>query len=158
FDANGNTTTDDSGHTLVYDAWNRLVAYKNGSTTLETLKYDALDRRIVENPGTANDLFYSKDWQILEERLNGVSTATIQYIWSPVYVDALIKRDRSTANNGTLDEHSWVQQDANYNVTALINASGTVVERYVYDPYGTRSVLDGSWNTRTGSSYNFLQG
>jgi hypothetical protein len=25
FDANGNLTTDDQGHTLVYDAWNRLV-------------------------------------------------------------------------------------------------------------------------------------
>src|SRR5208283_4108674 len=34
YDSNGNTITDQSGKTLVYDAWNRLVAYKNGSTTL----------------------------------------------------------------------------------------------------------------------------
>jgi hypothetical protein len=34
FDSNGNLTTDDQGHTLVYDAWNRLVTVKNGANTL----------------------------------------------------------------------------------------------------------------------------
>src|SRR5262249_10942526 len=136
FDANGNTTTDDTGHTLVYDAWNRLIAYKNGGTVLESYKYDALGRRIVQNPGTATDLYYSSAWQVLEERTGGVNTATIQYVWSPVYIDSLVLRDRSTQNNGTLDERLWVQQDANWNVTALINSSGTIVERDVDDPYG----------------------
>src|SRR5713226_1931865 len=28
FDGNGNTTTDDAGRTLVYDAWNQLVQVK----------------------------------------------------------------------------------------------------------------------------------
>jgi RHS repeat-associated protein len=158
FDANGDLTTDDQGHTLVYDAWNRLVAVKNGATTLVSYKYDALGRRIVENPGTVNDLYYDAAWQILEERSNGVSTATIQYVWSPVYVDALVLRDRSTANNGTLDERLWVQQDANYNVTALVDGSGSVVERYVYDPYGKRTILDASFNNRSSSSYAFVNG
>ena len=53
YDGNGNLTTDQNGNTLVYDAWNRLVAYKSGGTTLETLSYDGLGRRIVENSGTA---------------------------------------------------------------------------------------------------------
>jgi RHS repeat-associated protein len=134
------------------------VAVKNGATTLVNYKYDALGRRIVENPGTVNDLYYDAAWQILEERSNGVSTATIQYIWSPVYVDALVLRDRSTANNGTLDERLWVQQDANFNVTALVNGSSSVVERYVYDPYGKRTILDASFNTRSSSSYGFIHG
>jgi YD repeat-containing protein len=98
FDANGNLTLDDQGHTLVYDAWNRLVTVKSGSTTLTSYQYDALGRRIVENPGTVHDLYYSAAWQVLEERWGGVSTATIQYVWSPVYIDALILRDRSTAS------------------------------------------------------------
>src|SRR5262249_44739067 len=105
---------------------------------------------------TVNDLYYSKDWQVLEERSNGVSTATIQYLWSPVYIDALVKRDRSTANNGTLDEHLWVQQDANYNVTALANGSGTVQERYDYDPYGKVTYLNASWGTIGASAYGFV--
>jgi RHS repeat-associated protein len=158
FDNNGNTTTDDQGKTLVYDAWNRLVAYKNGGTTLESYKYDALNRRIVQNPGTATDLYYSSAWQVLEERTGGVSTATIQYVWSPGYVDAMVLRDRSTMNNGTLDERLWVQQDANWNVTALLNGSGSVVERYDYDPFGKQTVLDASWHTRSSSSYGFIYG
>ncbi len=160
FDNNGNLTLDDQNHTLVYDGWNRLVAVKNsGGTTLTSYKYDALGRRIVESPsGTAHDLYYDASRELLEERWAGVSTATIQYIWSPVYIDALILRDRSTLNNGTLDERLWVQQDANWNVTALINGSGTVVERYDYDPYGLRTVLDASFNVRSNSSYAFVHG
>jgi RHS repeat-associated protein len=158
FDNNGNTTTDDQGKTLVYDAWNRLVAYKNGTITLESYSYDALNRRIIQNPGTATDLYYSAAWQVLEERTGGVSTATIQYVWSPVYVDAMVLRDRSTQNNGTLNERLWEQQDANWNVTALVNSSGSVVERYLYDPYGKQTVLDSSWNTRSSSSYSFVHG
>jgi RHS repeat-associated protein len=153
FDNNGNLTTDENGKTLVYDAWNRLVAYKNGGTTLVSYKYDALGRKIVENPGTVNDLYYSDKWQVLEERKAGVSTATVQNVWSPVYVDALIERDRSTQNNGTMDERLYVQQDANFNVTALLNTSGSVVERYVYDPYGKPTFLNASWGTISGSAY-----
>jgi RHS repeat-associated protein len=156
FDNNGNTTTDDNSKTLVYDAWNRLVAYKNGATVLESYQYDALNRRIIQNPGTATDLYYSSDWQVLEERTGGVSTATIQYVWSPVYVDALVLRDRSTQNNGTLDERLWVQQDANWNVTALLNGSGSVVERYVYDPYGKVTFLTVSWGTLSVSGYAWI--
>jgi RHS repeat-associated protein len=158
FDNNGNTTTDDQGKTLVYDAWNRLVAYKNGASVLESYKYDALNHRILQNPGTATDLYYSSDWQLLEERTGGISTATIQHVWSPVYVDALILRDRSTQNNGTLDERLWVQQDANWNVTALLSGAGSVLERYDYDPYGKLTVLDGSFNTRISSNYGFVYG
>jgi RHS repeat-associated protein len=159
FDKNGNTTTDDSGQQYVFDAWNRLVAVKNsGGTTIVSYKVDALNRRIVENPGTARDLYYSADWQVVEERWAGVTTATIQYVWSPVYIDALVLRDRSTQNNGTMDERLWVQQDASWNVTALVSGSRSVVERYVYDPYGKQTVLDANFNTRTSSTYGFVIG
>jgi RHS repeat-associated protein len=45
--------------------------------------------------------------------------------------------------------------DANYNVTALLNTSGTVVERYAYDPYGTPTYFDASYGTRLFSSYGW---
>src|SRR5262249_7853797 len=125
YDKNGNTTTDDLGHTLLWDAWNRLVTIKSGTTVLETYAYDALNRRLVENSGTARDLYYSKDWQVLEEDVGGVMQD--QYVWSPIYVDALVERDAG----GT---RLWAQQDADWNVTALVSSSGSVVERYVYDP------------------------
>ena len=64
------------------------------------------------------------------------------YIRSPVYVDALVLRDRDSNADGTLDERLYVAQDANYNVIALFDNSGNVVERYVYDPFGSVTVLD----------------
>ena len=33
------------------------------------------------------------------------------------------------------------------NVTALVNASGAVVERYAYDPYGAVKVYSDDWST-----------
>jgi RHS repeat-associated protein len=160
YDHNGNLTKDEQGQTYTYDAWNRLVQVKNsGNTVIASYAYDAMGRRIQEtHSGTVNDLYYSAAWQVLEERTGGVSTATIQYVWSPVYVDALILRDRSTQNNGTLDERLWVQQDANWNVTALVNSSGSVVERYVYDPYGQVTYLNASFGTISGSAYGWIYG
>jgi RHS repeat-associated protein len=56
------------------------------------------------------------------------------------------------AENG-LEETLYYTNDANMNVTALVNASGTVVERYAYDPYGKPLFFDGSWNPLTASAY-----
>ena len=43
--------------------------------------------------------------------------------------------------------------DANFNVTGLVDTSGTVVERYVYDPFGSVTILEASWGTLSGSGY-----
>jgi RHS repeat-associated protein len=77
-------------------------------------------------------------------------------VWSPVYVDALIERDRDTDSNGTLEERLYAQHDANFNVTAVIDSAGNVVERYVYDPYGTITVLAPTWTVRASSSYAWV--
>lgn len=151
YDANGNMTGDEQGRTLIYDAWNRLVEVKAGSTTLAEYSHDALKRRVTEG---SRALYYSAEWQIVEERESGL--VVVQNVFSPVYVDALVLRDRDTDANGTLDERLWVQHDANFNVTALLNGSGVVVERFVYDSYGTPTILTASWATRTASLYTWV--
>jgi RHS repeat-associated protein len=40
----------------------------------------------------------------------------------------------------------YYQHDANYNVTAIANTSGTVLERYAYTPYGEVTVLDADFD------------
>ena len=55
-----------------------------------------------------------------------------------------------------LDERIYVQQDANWNVTALVDVTGTVVERYIYDPYGGVTILTGSWDSRANTSYSWV--
>jgi RHS repeat-associated protein len=148
YDNNGNTTTDEKSNTYTYDAWNRLVKAVAGSNSV-AYTIDGLGRRITSatNGGTATDLYYSRAWQVLEEEVSGAMTA--QYVWSPVYVDALVERD-------TGSQRLYVQQDANWNVTALVSNTGTVQERYVYDPYGNPSFYTASWGTRTGSNYSWI--
>ncbi|MCI0738942.1 MAG: hypothetical protein L0Y72_07850 [Gemmataceae bacterium] len=158
FDANGNMTTDEFGKPLVFDAWNRLVQVKNsGGSPIATYKYDALNRRIVETvSGSTRDIFFSAAWQVLEEREG--STVKLQYVWSPVYIDALILRDRDADGNtgNGMEERFYVQQDANANVTAIISVSGSVVERFVYDPYGQVTFLNSSWTILGGSAYAWV--
>jgi RHS repeat-associated protein len=69
----------------------------------------------------------------------------------------LVLRDSDAdddASNG-LEQRLYVQQDANWNVTSLVSAGGSVVERYVYDPYDQVTRLDGSWNARSFSGYGW---
>jgi RHS repeat-associated protein len=149
YDSNGNRTTDERGNTYQYDAWNRLTQVVTSSSTL-TYRYDALKRRIVESVlqgmlATSRDLYYSKDWQVLEERSLG--TVQARNVWSPVYVDAMVLRDGS--------QRLYVQQDANWNVTGIVGNSGgwMVLERYAYDPYGKATVLDPvTWAVRNPAS------
>jgi RHS repeat-associated protein len=95
---------------------------------------------------TTTHLYYSAAGQVLEERTNGTAAADVshQYVWSEAYVNALVLRD--DYQDGTLvpADRRYVQQDANYDTTALVNTSGAVVERYVYSPYGAVTVLDAS--------------
>ncbi len=55
---------------------------------------------------------------------------------TPHYVDAIAMR-----LNANGDEHYYLQ-DANFNVTAVVDNTGTVKERYSYTPYGEVTILD----------------
>jgi len=173
----GNLITDAQGRTLSYDAWNRLVSVSNASATqVAAYQYDGMNRRIVEQVAATGissapirDVFYSQEWQVLEERLRTSggdipSTADTRYIWSPVYVDALLARDRNADANtstgtGGLEERVYALQDANWNTTAIVAASGisgfstgTVINRFVYTPYGESQALTASWGTPAAGS------
>ena len=173
YSGTGNLTTDHEGRTLVYDAWNRLFSLKNsGGTLLARYGYDGLNHRITEQVATdaipdaataaIRDLFYSADWQVLEERVRtgGVipATADTRYVWSPVYIDAMVLRDRNADSNsstgpGGLEERVYVLQDGNWNTTALIagagvpgKVTGEVIQRFAYTPYGDRINLEPGWS------------
>ncbi len=83
----------------------------------------------------------------------GAATAgKYQYLWDPRYIDAPICRDEDTSDGqggdpdgdcvDSDDEHLYYCQDANFNTTALVDDDGTVVERYVYDPYGKVTIYN----------------
>jgi RHS repeat-associated protein len=176
----GNLTTDAQGRTLSYDAWNRLVSVQNAaSTQVARYEYDGLNRRIVEQTGTlaspaaasapVRDIYFSRDWQALEERVRTSTgaipaTADTRYLWSPVYVDAMIARDRNADGNtatgtGGLEQRVYAVQDANWNTTAIIAATGVpgtvvglILSRFIYSPYGDVQVLTRLWETPAAGS------
>jgi RHS repeat-associated protein len=170
YSATGNLTTDATGKTLEYDAWNRLVKVTSADTlTWTAYTYDGLNHRVTDTfgPGpvtTTRDIYYSLQWQAVEERVRDGSgaipaTADTRYMWSPVYVDAMIARDRNADSSGTtgtggLEERVYALQDSNWNTTAIVAASGvtgfttgSVINRFVYTPFGVSQALTASWVT-----------
>lgn len=106
--------------------------------------------------------FYNDRWQILETRDSTVENTgpeslqpVYQYVWSIRYIDAVAQRMKNTDSDGLCDDETlYYLSDANFNVTCLLNQNATVLERYAYDPYGKVRYYDGSWSTRSTSSYN----
>ena len=150
FDNNGNTTGLGTV-TLVYDAWNRLVRMHTSLSTVAIFTYDANGNRITNvASSTTTQLYNSLAGQSLEERRSG--TVFQQYVWGLMGVNQLVLRDDASTGGSLgisgsgLSRRLYGQQDAGWSVTAMVTSGGTVQERFVYSPYGTRTALDGSWS------------
>jgi len=140
---------DDRTFRYVYDAWNRLVAVKSstdsGATTFQEAEFDGVGRRIkklVENSGDYDKtVVYLFDGQKIIETRNGSSGVVQQFIHGTQYIDELVMM-RLVDSDTALDARGdlYVHQDANWNVIALTDLGGSVVERYVYTPYGQVTV------------------
>ena len=52
-----------------------------------------------------------------------------------------------------MGERLYYLADANWNTTAVVSDSGTVQERYEYDPYGDLSVFEADYTSRSSSNY-----
>ena len=105
--------------------------------------------------GTTKYLYYSSQWQVVEERWNGTAASNVQYqyVWSAAYVNGMVLRDTYVAGTAQPDLRIYTQTDADWNATALVGydpATQTwgVVERFVYSPYGTVTVLSPAWTAQ----------
>jgi RHS repeat-associated protein len=151
-----------------YDAWNRLVKTEeddgmSGTWKVAEYAYDGAMRRSVKEIYASGSLdetrhfFYTEPnkWQVVEERVDSSSSAERQFVWGLRYVDDLIGRDRDTTGDGLLDERLYATQDANWNVTSLFTGSGTALERFNYDSYGSSTALTATFDFRGLSSYEW---
>ncbi len=137
-----------------YDAWNRLAKLTDGGNgeTIQENEYDGRGYRIVTKNYTGNALsetrhdYFTDQWQIVEERLG--MTPERQYVWGVRHIDDLVLRD-------TEDERLYALQDANWDVTAVADATGTVQERYEYDPYGRTTVLTPDFTVQATSLFDW---
>jgi len=116
--------------------------------------YDALGRRIRKIDSIANETtfyYYNNNWQVLTET-DADGTTQRWFIYGngtespPRRIDEvlLIKADSNDY---------YYAQDHLYSPAALINSSGSVVERYEYDAYGNCYIMDASYNPRSSSNY-----
>ena len=141
----------------VYDPWNRLVAEKaddggEPGSVIATYQYDGRGFRTqkVLAGGDTFDYYYNEQHQVLEVRKNGSANAYEQYVYGQRYVDELVMVYRDTNTDGVVEQNLYVLQDANFNVTATVNgASGQIVNRFIYTPYGQRTVLTATWTAGT---------
>ena len=135
---------------LKWDAWYRLIEIKNtGASVVATYGYDGAHRRVTKVAGgNTRHYYYSDRWQVLEERLNALTTADRRFVWGVRHVDDLVLRD----SGGT---RHYALSDALGSVTAIINTSATVQERYGYDGFGQPRYMDGSFGSRASSSYDW---
>ena len=152
-DKNGNMTklpkpdVWNAAFTCVYDAWNRMVQVKDGSTVVATYSYNGLNHRVKKVVGSETRLFYfNRNWQCLEERI-GTTTDT-QYVWGLRYVDDLVCRDKDSTRLYSLTDPNW-------NVAAIADTSGVIKERYVYSSFGKASVLSASFATQSPTTYTW---
>jgi RHS repeat-associated protein len=155
-DSNGNITVTprplDLGNSydLKYDAWNRLVEVKNtGGSVVSTYEYDGINRRTTKDySSVVRHYYYSDEWQILEERTDSNTTADRQFVWGTRSVDDLIFREYSSTRY-------YVLNDALGSVTAIVDTSGNVQERYGYNAFGEPIYMDASFGSRSSSSYGW---
>jgi RHS repeat-associated protein len=140
----------------VWDAWGRLVEVKDETgTPVQKNAYDGLTRRITkEAASVVTHTYWSDQWKPVEERIDTATTAARSYLWGKRtgHRDELIIRDRDTDGNGSLDERLYATMDY-FNGTGVLNASGTVLERYSYSAFGARLTLAADFTPQSTSSY-----
>jgi RHS repeat-associated protein len=171
YDRNGNMIQVADPHDLTqnldirYDAWNRVVSMARDGVIVAAYEYDGLGRRIVSaedsQARTTPDgvdtwkHYLHNGIQVIEQRNAATADAAVeatqvkyQWLYSPRYIDAVIFRAENTDTDGLADDNTlFYLTDANYNITAVVNTSGAVVERYSYNAYGKRTIYNADWST-----------
>ncbi|MDR1884288.1 MAG: hypothetical protein LBR26_16135 [Prevotella sp.] len=146
-DANGNMTImprpNGTGNlNAVYDAWNRMVEVAG----IAQYRYDGRNHRILKViDGVETISFFNHGWQELESVTN---SEVISYVWGLRYIDDLIYRQRGS-------EKLYSLADPNWNVVAICDVNGNVIERMRYDAFGKIAWLDVNFSTKNCSDSNW---
>jgi RHS repeat-associated protein len=143
-DANGNMTVM-PGLKGKYDAWNRLVEVKDSSdNVIATYEYNGLNQRIKKTVGgVLTKSFFNENWQEVESVTGSEMTS---YVWGVRYIDDLVLREKG-------EERLYSLADPNWNVVALLDATGAVVERMKYDAFGKVTWLNAGFGVKAASDY-----
>lgn len=146
YDANGNMTLM-PGLKGKYDAWNRLVEVRDSiGNQIATYEYNGANQRIKKTVGNiVTKSFFNEKWQELESQ-TGIDQMT--YVWGLRYIDDLVYREKDA-------ERLYSLTDPNWNIVALTDSTGTVVERMKYDAFGKITWLDRDFDLKNDSGFEW---
>ena len=140
--------TSTAQYDLKWDAWNRLVEVKDGSTVVASYTYDGLTRRLTKTNATeTRHYFYDDQWRPVEERVNGNKER--QYTWG--------MRDRWDLLRRTLTSGAtthYVLRDY-LDPVAIVGTDGEIKERYAYDAFGNVRFLAPDYTSRSASDFGW---
>ncbi|UCF43965.1 MAG: RHS repeat protein [Planctomycetota bacterium] len=157
YDKNGNLITIDNAtqKDIIYDYRNQMVEVNDVNTgQVHTYAYDALGRRIekvVDSDGSPQiTRFFYDEWQVIKEQ-DGDGNTLATYVYGN-YIDEVVNMQRDSNDY-------YYHTDDLFDVMAVTDACGLVVERYEYQDYGEPNLFDGSGapisSTAIGNSYLF---
>ena len=136
WDANGNLTAK-GNQRYEYDYKNRLTRVSDSAgIEIATYAYDAMNRRVEKLVGGVPTVTTWNGWQEIEQYENGTLRRRRTY-GSGLDEVVQIEADLGT---GTLDQTYVPIFDSVGNLTALTGATGQLIERYEYTPFGEREV------------------
>jgi RHS repeat-associated protein len=142
YDNDGNMTSGLDGSTYTYDAQNRLLTAFNGTGTMNTFKYDGLNRQVSRKVGGGGIYYRVYDgWDLLGEYASGSTSAFYAYVYGAGGVI------RNLVNN------HYYYQDASGSTTHLANSAGALIEWYRYDLQGKPVFYNASNNQINGTAY-----
>ncbi|MHC4414366.1 MAG: RHS repeat domain-containing protein [Planctomycetota bacterium] len=120
--------------TVTYDYRNQMVEYIDPSTGVTAhYTYDALGRRI-ESVVNAQTTRYFYDGRRVCEEQDGLGMPEATYVYG-LYIDEVLNMQRGGTDY-------YYHCDDLYNVMAVTDDLGQVVERYEYQDYGNPEIFD----------------
>jgi RHS repeat-associated protein len=143
--------TNYNGWTYLYDAENRLVSASNSASGRSAaFVYDAIGRCVrrtitVGATTTTTVLTYDQWTPIVEWDGNGNSTATNIYGLGD---DEILYRSSGSTQ-------WYYKSDPMGNVRFLLNSAGAVIEKYVYDAFGSPTITNFNGSSPTTNRFMF---
>ncbi|MCW0378053.1 hypothetical protein NB697_000899 [Xanthomonas sacchari] len=139
YDANGNLVSD-GVRTYVWNARDQLVEIKQGTASIASFGYDPLGRRVSKTEGGQTISYLYDGLDAVQETQGG----TVNPILTGLGIDERYARNEASGR-------AYFLSDALGSTRAVTNASGALIQRYDYTPYGQTSQA----NTGTSNPYQY---
>ena len=155
---------DDNGNMVAYnnkayswDANNRLMGVTrntaSGTEYVAKYYYTAMNHRVLKHTDSNGDglldaevVYVSNGEQtVAEQNRNG--SLLREHIFGGQFVDEIV-----LTVDAVRGSENFSLADLRYSVFAVVGANGVLVERYAYDPYGKRTVMNAGYGVMNASS------